>query len=165
MLEMIQEIYHYNTWANARILDCTEKFSNEQLHAASGGNFGSVHACLVHIMSVQWLWLMRWQGNSPLCLHNPDDFESLQNIRTSWNKIEAETRVFLADCDETDLSSNKSYTNFKNETWTYPLWQQMLHQSNHATQHRSEVAVVLTDWEVSPGPMDFLYFIDSQSKR
>jgi uncharacterized damage-inducible protein DinB len=36
----------------------------------------------------------------------------------------------------------------------------MIHQVNHATQHRSEVAVLLTQCDHSPGWLDFLHFID-----
>ena len=45
---------------------------------------------------------------------------------------------------EPDLARVVSYVNFQGETWAYPLWQQLLHQVNHATQHRSEAALLLT---------------------
>src|SRR5437773_2660376 len=52
------------------------------------------------------------------------------------------------------------YTNMQGERWAYPLWQQMIHQVNHATQHRSEAAVMLTKLGHSPGWLDLLYFVD-----
>ena len=55
------------------------------------------------------------------------------------------------------------YVNFQGETWTYPLWQQLLHQVNHATQHRSEVAAQLTRFRHSPGWLDFLVYLDEQA--
>jgi uncharacterized damage-inducible protein DinB len=37
----------------------------------------------------------------------------------------------------------------------------MVHQVNHSTQHRSEVAAMLTQFGHSPGWLDFLVYIDS----
>ena len=41
--------------------------------------------------------------------------------------------------------------------------QQMLHQANHATQHRSEAALLLTRAGASPGWLDFLVFLDERA--
>jgi uncharacterized damage-inducible protein DinB len=38
----------------------------------------------------------------------------------------------------------------------------LLHQSNSATQHRSEAALLLTCHGHSPGPLDFLAYFDPQ---
>ncbi len=83
-------------------------------------------------------------------------------MRTRWDQIERETQEFLAACTEADLARVIEYQNFKGERWAYPLWQQMVHQVNHATQHRSEVAMILTQWDHSPGWLDLLYFVDLQ---
>jgi uncharacterized damage-inducible protein DinB len=38
-----------------------------------------------------------------------------------------------------------------------------LHQVNHATQHRSEAALLLTRFGYSPGWLDLLVYVDEQS--
>lgn len=165
LTELIRDLYQYNAWANARILDNAAKLSAEQLDAETSVNFNSVHNALVHILSVQWLWLMRWQSRSPMALFDPGDFPDFNSVCTRWSQIDRDTQDFISICTESDLVRVVSYRNFQNEEWAYPLWQQMLHQSNHATQHRSEVALVLTTWGFSPGPLDFLYFVDVASQN
>jgi uncharacterized damage-inducible protein DinB len=53
-----------------------------------------------------------------------------------------------------------AYTNTKGKPFAYPLWQLMLHQANHATQHRSENAAMLTRFGHSPGDLDFVLYLD-----
>jgi uncharacterized damage-inducible protein DinB len=164
VVEFIHNLYQYNAWANTRILDTATQLTPNQLQAPSGASFDSAHATLIHILSAQWLWLMRWQGHSPLAMLDPHAFPDLNSLRLRWEQVECETHDFVAACTESDLARGVTYRNFKNEEWTYPLWQQMLHQANHATQHRGEVAMILTGFNCSPGSLDFLYFIDAQSR-
>jgi uncharacterized damage-inducible protein DinB len=160
MRELVATMYRYNTWANDRILDTAVELSAEEYRAGGGASFDSVHATLVHIMAAQWLWLSRWQGVSPSALPPADAFPDLTALRRRWAEIEAATQAFLAALTEPQLDRVIEYRNFAGERWAYPLWQQMLHQVNHGTQHRSEVAMLLTRFGHSPGWLDFLYFID-----
>jgi len=161
--EEIQTLYSYNAWANARILDTAEQPSHEQFLSTRGASFDSIRDTLVHTMSAQWLWLERWNGRSPTAAIDARDFAELASIRTRWAGIERDTQVFLGGLSEARLASIVEYRNTKGERWAYPLWQQMLHQVNHATQHRSEAAVMLTQLGHSPGDLDLLHFIDVRS--
>ena len=161
---VIRSFYDYNAWANERVLDTATHLTPQQLVAPGGASFDSVRDTLVHTMNAQWLYLERWQGRSPLSW--PDQtYADLSGIRAGWDAIERDTRAFVAGLDDARLATIVEYTNMKGETWAYPLWQQMIHQVNHATQHRSEAAVLLTQLGHSPGWLDLLYFVDLQGAR
>jgi uncharacterized damage-inducible protein DinB len=159
---VVQTMDRYNAWANTRILDTAALLSAEQL-LAKGASFDSVRDTLVHAMSAQWIFLERWRGRSPRAMLSEADFRDVRSIRRHWEGIEGETQAFIATLSDADLARALEYTNTEGERWTYPLWQQMLHQVNHATQHRSEAAVMLTQFGHSPGWLDFLYYIDQRS--
>lgn len=158
--DVVRNLYDYNAWANARILDTAATLTPEQLLAPGGASFDSVRDTLVHTMGAQWLYLERWNGRSPRAMPEPAAFAGLAAIRARWDAVEHDTQAFVAALDDARLAAVVEYTNFQGEAWTYPLWQQMIHQVNHATQHRSEAAVLLTQLGHSPGWLDLLHFVD-----
>jgi uncharacterized damage-inducible protein DinB len=162
MLEGIRDLYAYGAWANARILETADKLTPEQF-AADADGCRSIRDTLVHTASVQWLWLERWHGTSPRELWDPADFPDIAALRARWEEVEEATSAYIAPLREPDLARVVSYMNFQGETWSYPLWQQLLHQVNHATQHRSEAALLLTRLGFSPGWLDLLVYLDAQS--
>ncbi len=160
--EFVRTLYDYNAWANERVLDTTVHLSGEQFLAKTGASFDSVRDTLVHIMSAQWMWLSRWQGVSPRAMLDATTFPDLGSIRARWDEIERDTQAFVLTVDESKLGRVVEYVNTAGEPNAYPLWQMIGHQVNHATQHRSEVAVMLTQFGHSPGWLDFLRYLDLQ---
>jgi uncharacterized damage-inducible protein DinB len=160
LAEVIRSLYRYNEWANRRILDTSARCAPEQLLEGGGASFDSLRDTLVHTMGAQWLYLERWHGRSPRAMPAATDFADVAAIRARWDVIERDTQAFVAMVDDTALARVVQYVNMQGERWAYPLWQQMIHQVNHATQHRSEAAVMLTKLGHSPGMLDLLYFVD-----
>ncbi len=160
LADVVRSLYRYNDWANRRILDTSARLTPEQLLAGGGASFDSIRDTLLHTMGAQWLYLERWHGRSPRAMPAAADIPDLAAIRARWAVIESDTQAFLAGLDDAALARVVEYTNMQGERWTYPLWQQMIHQVNHATQHRSEAAVMLTHLGHSPGWLDLLYFVD-----
>jgi len=169
LTEVVRSLYRYNRWANAQVLRAAAKLTPAQLHdtgrveGKSGASFDSLHDTLVHTLAAQWLYLERWHGRSPRAMPEPAQFAGLAAIRARWDEIERETQAFLGTLDDARLGETIAYTNFEGVRWAYPLWQQMVHQVNHATQHRSEAAMLLTSAGHSPGGLDYLYFADLEA--
>jgi uncharacterized damage-inducible protein DinB len=164
-LEVIQLQYEYNAWANQRVLDTAAQLSPAQLQEKSSASFESIFDTLVHTMSAQWIWLSRWQGQSPTVMIAPNDFSDLSAVRERWDKIEQDTQAFVVQLDEaTFMQTEVAYTNTKGKSFSYPLWQLMLHQVNHATQHRSEVAAIMTQLGHSPGWLDIIMYLNFQKE-
>jgi uncharacterized damage-inducible protein DinB len=162
MLDGIRALYAYSAWANARVLDMAEQLEPRQF-TIDVDSFGSIRDILVHTASAQDAWLGRWCGSSPRQLWDPLQFPDVSSLRTRWAEVEAATAVYISELQEPDLAPVVSYVNFQGETWAYPLWQQLVHQANHGTQHRSEAALLLTRFGNSPGGLDFLVYFDEQN--
>jgi uncharacterized damage-inducible protein DinB len=161
-LDLVTELYAYNRWANQRILDTAEMLTHEQLLAPVGASFPSVRDTLVHTMQVQYNWLHRFQEKSLPAPMPLDDFLNLAVLRAAWESIDQETEAYIANLTETNLFQVIEYVNSHGVLCRYTRWQMLLHQVNHATQHRSEVAVMLTQFGHSPGWLDYLVYIDQQ---
>lgn len=161
MKEYLRFLYAYNAWANQRILDTCEKITNEQFLAGKGhsGINPSIRDTLVHTMSAHEVWLARWGGVSPTRLLDPQDFGTLALVREYWDQIEQHTVGFMDAAEDDVLSSIMEYKNTKGDPFAEPMWQTIVHQANHATQHRSEVALLLTALDASPGELDVIGYI------
>ncbi len=163
IVELIHTLYRYSEWANQRILDTAAKATAEQFLAEVGVSYSSLRDTLVHIMSSQWLWLMRWTGSSPRSRLEASEYPDLAAVRARWGEIEADTQQFLSELSAARLGGIVNYQTFEGDPRAYPLWQLMLQQVNHATQHRSEAAVMLTQFGHSPGDLDFIIYLHRQS--
>lgn len=165
MLEYIQTLYDYHYWSNQRILDTVEQISETQLNAPTQNGYASMRVTLVHTMNAEWLWRSRWQGVSPTVILSERDFPTLASISARWQQEEEEMRALLAPLKESDLATSFTYQDTKGVPHTLALWQMLVHVVNHGTQHRSEVAFMLTALDHSPGDLDMSVFLYRRQKQ
>ncbi len=89
------------------------------------------------------------------------DFPTLQSIRARWQEEEEQLQRFLTTLHDEDLSRELRYVRMaRDQVFTQPLWQTMLHLINHQTQHRSEIAMQLTALGHSPGELGMSFFFN-----
>jgi uncharacterized damage-inducible protein DinB len=160
----IELLYAYNRWANAKVLKAVSALTKEQFTRDLGGSYRSVRDTLVHIMSAEWIWLMRWKGTSSQAMHNPAEFPRMDVVRTKWSQIEREQAEFVKGVTDRSLTEVISYVNTQGETWQYTLAHMMQHLVNHSSYHRGQVSLMLRQLGAEPVPTDFLVFFDMGGK-
>jgi uncharacterized damage-inducible protein DinB len=152
----ISSLYQYNRWANERILETAAAASPEEVSLDRGAGYGSILDLLFHTMMGHWLWLRRWQGESPPGWPDKEGLRDIASIRQRWAGIERETAAFVAELTDDALGETIHYRSTGGTPFADPLWLLLLQQANHATQHRSEVAYILSQLGHSPGDLDFI---------
>jgi uncharacterized damage-inducible protein DinB len=165
-LQYLNQLYDYNYWANHRLIATAETLSNEQLFRQHGHSWGSVQGVLVHMMSAEWVWLRRCQGESPRAMLNWDDYPTVGVLAERWAQIESEMLGFINTQSPESLSRAIAYTNTRGITFTLELWKMLVHVANHSTHHRGELASMFAMMDV-PHPEDdwLFYFLERSGQQ
>jgi len=176
-VEDIQTLYAYNRWANERLFVALEKTSEHQFTAQVQSSFPSIRETVLHILFAEWLWLKRWQGNSPRStLANPDaslatwdtlspggkptvkELSTVRMLKSFADSIDKERQEFLDGIDENRLHANLQYTDMAGKPFVLPLVQLMQHVVNHGTYHRGQVTTMLRQVGAEAASLDMLFF-------
>jgi uncharacterized damage-inducible protein DinB len=141
-----RQLVAYNEWANGRLLDTARALTPEQFATVADG-FG-------HFLGTQEFWYANWTGA---------DFEEIERhtldaLAPAFEASHAQLREYFAAL--TDDGWHRAEQWWKR--WGYehrlPLGETLFQVVNHSTQHRSEIAVVTSQYGASPGDLDYLVF-------
>ena len=162
----LKQMYDYTFWANKRYVAVAETLSEEQLRRKQGHSWDSVHGVLLHMLSSETRWLMRWGGEAPRGHLVPEDFPTLATVTEKWASVEKELRDFLEAQTEESLEAVRPYINFQGERFQLPLWQMMAHIINHETHHRGELAAMFALMNI-PHPEEeaVQYFLHASGQK
>ena len=166
-IDEIKLLFDYNDLADARILAACERVSAEQYAAPNSYGRGGLRATMVHILDNLWQQRITLQGyyQEPLAdeaaydateLHE-DAFPTLAMLHERWRIEQQEMRSYLDRMTEETLNSTIRYV-IPGAVRKRVVWHILLEVIIHATQHRSEAAILLTSYGQSPGDLDFLPF-------
>jgi uncharacterized damage-inducible protein DinB len=158
----IEQLFEYNRWANAHVLAAVSKLTTEQFTKDLSNSFPSVRDTLVHMMWAEWIWLMRWLGESPKIKFDPADFPTVARLKEKWEELETGQIDFMTPLADDDLKKVIAYFNTKGEEWKYPLAHMMQHVVNHASYHRGQIITMLRQLGAEAVSTDFLLFFDEK---
>ena len=154
MKTTIAALYAYGEWANERLLAQMRGLEPADLGRPFSKGSQAILPTLVHLYGADLRWLARWRRHTPPEV-KAADFSTVEAVEARWRPVWAERRAYLDGLDRVALEEDITFTGATG-TVTFPRWQGMVHCANHATQHRSELAMMLSDLGRSPGDMDML---------
>jgi uncharacterized damage-inducible protein DinB len=158
-VDLLTTLYEYSAWARNQMITAARPLSAEQLQTAIPGVYGSIHDTLVHMATSHWMWLERIRGRSPGAVPGGADFASLDALRDWWDDQHAATLALLATLSDADLDRTIQYTNTEGKAFTRRVWHALMQVVNHQTEHRSQVAAMLTQQGVVAPPTDLVVFL------
>lgn len=161
---MIRLLFDYSAWADTRVLKAAEGLTPDQWLAPGSAGRGSIRDTLVHAIAAQRRWMSWLDGSVPpqeaMRLNiDPETVPDLGALRERWEQVQQQTRAFLERATEELLAEEISSPTPRGDVWTAPRWEILVHVANHNTQHRSEVAAMLTQFGHSPGDLDVLFYL------
>jgi uncharacterized damage-inducible protein DinB len=161
LADAIRTLYAYDRWATARLLDAAAQLGAGDLVAPAPGEQRSVRDSLVHKIAAERRWLSWWDGSlapaeAQRLTLDPDDFPDVASVRAAWQELADRMPTFTAGLTDGELARELS-----TGSWAAPLWQLMLHVATHGTQHRAEIAALLTALGHAPGELDMTVYFAS----
>jgi len=156
---MLDSLYAYNDWANARIFELANGLTAEQLDAPRKMGFGTLRATLFHIWAAERLWLERWRNHPGPSYPGGEATCSLAGIADGLREV-ARSRRKLLDAERAEgWSRTVIYRDLRNQEHRQRLDDLLLHVANHGIHHRAQALNFLKHLgrKVSGG-IDYLFF-------
>ena len=160
---LISALYDYGRWANERLLAVADKLDAAQLNQKLTKGADPILQTFGHLVGADIRWFARWRNQSPPPF-SPADWPSLDVVRRHWSELYPARRAYIASLDDAQLMEPIAWRRGDGREQHVTRWQAMVHCANHGTQHRSEIAAMLTDLGHSPGNMDMVDYLVDQPR-
>ncbi|HEX9188644.1 MAG TPA: DinB family protein [Vicinamibacteria bacterium] len=158
-IDEARDLFSYGAWANGRVLAAAEALAPEQRLATAASSFPSVRGTLGHIVGAEWLWLRRWQGESPAAVPAWAAESSLADLRGHLAALEADRDGYLAGLTDADLARLVEYRSLAGTAYADRLGDLFRHLVNHSTYHRGQVATQLRQLGQTPPGTDLITYL------
>lgn len=138
----LADFFKYNLWANQTLLDFCEPLTDAQLDASAAGVYGSVRAILTHLFSSEESYAGRVGGQAPgPRLMESDAFPGFDELRRRAEQSGEALIAFAEQATEADLTR---ILHLDNGTYDAPVYINLIQAINHAIDHRSQIATILS---------------------
>ncbi len=154
----LAEMFQHNLWANLRLLDVCASLTDDQLSLTLPGTYGTIRDTLLHIARGEEAYVFRLIGQRPEpSLRDITEFPGFALLR---ERLQASGDQLIAIAGQFDPGQNIPIP-FDEVIHSVPATVLLIQAINHATDHRSQIATMLTQQGVTPPDMDgWTYFIE-----
>jgi uncharacterized damage-inducible protein DinB len=157
--DVLQTLVEYHYWARDRLLVAVDALTEEQLRRPLGNSFSSVFDTVVHLYGADWIWRSRWDGESPMALPKPEQYDDLTQVRAVWQDEEQRIRAIVNRLGPEGILRPIEYRGWDGRLQAQPFWQMLQHLVNHGSYHRGQVTTMLRQLGVQPAKsLDLIAF-------
>ena len=159
--DTLTTIFRHNLWANLLLLEHCAELGTEQLDTTVSGTYGSIRDTFQHITLAERSYFSRISTGHRY--HHPEKAkpmtisDMMESVRETglglieWaHKVQPEDKV-LIDWDGTPRQVPKTVI--------------LAQAINHATEHRAQIMVIMTQLGIQPPDLDSWTYFDELDKK
>jgi uncharacterized damage-inducible protein DinB len=161
MITGLPDFFQYNLWANLRMLDACTHLSDAQLDATTKGIYGSVRETLIHMFAAEEGYARTLTGKIPTpALDNLADFPGFDELLRHAKESGEALIAFAGQVQQGELSQ---ILHLDGGTYDAPVIIVVIQAIDHAIDHRSQIATLLSQQGIEPPDLDAWAYNDTMS--
>ncbi len=145
MASILVKLFEYNRWANVRAVAACAGLADTQLDATVPGTAGSVRHTLMHIAGAEQRYILRLSGRQPT-YGERDGWPGAERLQQT---LEESGRALIALAERAD-PDEVLQGEYQGRPYSLPAATVYVQAINHATEHRAQIATILTQQGVEP---------------
>jgi uncharacterized damage-inducible protein DinB len=166
-MQYLLDYTRYNRWANTRMVDMFRTVEDALIEQTIVSSFPSIRATLLHLWSVEEVWLERLKGNSPKSFpldgfsgSNSDVYDGLTDISTRF-------AMFVEAQDDAYFSAPLEFSLLTAPGIQRELPAVMIHHCmNHQSSHRGQLITMGRQAGITAFPRtDYIIWAREQNAR
>ena len=147
----LPDFFTYNLWANLRLLDACAHLSDAQLDATTKGTFGSVRETLMHLFSAEEGYARHFNFTGIAPTPRLADLTTFPGFDELRRRAERSGKELITIAEQGDLSQ---IFYLDGGTYEAPAIVVLIQAVNHAIDHRSQIATLLSQQDIEPPNLD-----------
>ena len=155
----LRDFFTYNLWANLRLLDACTHLSDAQLDATLKGTFGSVRETLLHMFTAEEGYARRLTAKiltPPL-----EDLTHFPGFDELWRHARGSGEALITFAERVDQEELSQILHLDGGTYDAPAIIVVIEAINHAIDHRSQIATLLSQQDIEPAELDSWAYNDA----
>lgn len=151
----------FSAWVNEKLYPCVAELDEASYRAQSGLFFGSIHATLNHILTVDRLWTGRIKGiDRGVRALNQIVHDDLASLRAARKTEDGYLIEFMDGLSEADLQRRVRYKTVASpKEMEARVWDMLTGLYNHQTHHRGQVYALLLQKGLKLPDIDVIYYL------
>jgi uncharacterized damage-inducible protein DinB len=139
MVSLVTALFEHNLWANQRLVDACRGLSDVVLDATVEGTAGTIRETLMHIAGAEQRYVMRLCGRTPT-YGEQDGWPGLSLLAQALEESGSLLIKLSAVADPEEVLESQH----QGQQANLPAAVVYVQAINHATEHRSQIATILT---------------------
>ena len=154
--DTIQTLFRHNLWANTLLFEQCAQLSEEQLNSTVIGTYGSIFDTLEHIANAERSYWYRLKTGQPFRKPEGAPKPTVAELQASIQSSGAG----LVEIAPTIQPQDGVKVNWEGTPRTVPSAVILTQVINHATEHRAQIMVMLTQLGIQPLELDSWAYFD-----